>query len=63
MAKKEKACLSCKKIHEGDKCPNCGESTSSETFKGRVYIFNTEDSQVAKNMKINKKGEFAIKTK
>ena len=63
MAKKEKACLSCKKIYEGDKCPTCGESTSSETFKGRVYIFNTEDSKIAKNMKIDKKGEFAIKTK
>ena len=63
MAKKEKACLSCRKIFEGDKCPNCGDSASSENSKGRVYIFNTEDSQVAKNMKINSKGEFAIKTK
>ncbi len=63
MAKKEKACLSCRKIYEGTKCPDCGESTSGENFKGRVYIFNTKDSQIAKNMKINKKGEFAIKTK
>ena len=63
MTKKDKACLSCKKIYQGTKCPDCGESTSSETYKGRVYIFNTEDSQVARKMKINKKGEFAIKIK
>jgi len=60
---KEKACLNCKTIYEGDKCPNCNETAFTDSFKGRVYIFNTEDSEVAKNMKINQKGQFAIKTK
>ncbi|MBA7704880.1 hypothetical protein ES703_113703 [subsurface metagenome] len=63
MAKKEKSCLNCRIIFEGEKCPICGETSFSQSFKGRVYIFNPEDSEVAKNMKIPHKGEFAIKNK
>lgn len=63
MAKKQKACLNCKMIYEGDSCPNCGQTPNSESFKGRVHIFNPKESEMAKNMKIKDKGEFAIKTK
>jgi RNA polymerase subunit RPABC4/transcription elongation factor Spt4 len=60
---KERACLNCKIIFEGSKCPACGESVFSETFKGEVEIFNPEESLIAKNLKINKKGKYAIKVK
>ena len=60
---KPKACLNCKTIYEGSKCPNCGESATTEGFKGRIYVFDTENSEVAKNMKLDKKGQFAIKVK
>jgi len=60
---KQKSCLDCRRIFEGEHCPICGSSAASESFKGRIFIFNTEDSEIAKNMKINQKGEFAIKTK
>jgi len=60
---KEKACLNCRRIYDGDKCPNCGESVTTDSFKGRVFIFNTTDSEIAKNMKLENKGEFAIKVK
>jgi len=60
---KQKACLDCRKIFSEDKCPICSSGASSETFKGKVFIFNPQDSKIAKNMKINHKGEFAIKTK
>jgi len=63
MAKKEKSCLNCKTIYEGDKCTNCGETPASDAFKGRVHIFNSKKSELAYNMKINSEGEFAIKTK
>ena len=63
MAVKEKACLNCKAIYFGDKCTNCGETPSSDTFKGRVHIFNSEESEMAHNMKIHSEGEFAIKSK
>ena len=60
---KQKSCLECRKIYEGDKCPSCGSNASSDNFNGRVYIFKPEEGQIPKNMKIDKKGEFAIKVK
>ncbi len=35
----------------------------SEEIKGRVVIFDSENSEVAKNAKITKKGTYAIKIK
>ena len=58
-----KACTTCRAIFEGENCPHCGEKLSSDTIKGRVYIFNKDDSQIAQNMKLKDKGEFAIKIK
>lgn len=60
---KEKACLNCKTIYIGDKCTNCGETPSTDKFKGRIHIFNSEKSELAYNMSIYSQGEFTIKTK
>ncbi|MDO8517376.1 MAG: transcription elongation factor subunit Spt4 [Nanoarchaeota archaeon] len=60
---KEKACSTCKILYEGQRCPICNETTFTESFKGRVRVFNPEESEVAKEMKITLKGEYAIKTK
>lgn len=60
---KSKACRICKKIYEGDKCPDCGSKESTENFKGRVFILNTEKSEIAKKLNIKQKGNFAIKTR
>lgn len=62
-ANKEKSCLNCKAIYIGDKCPKCNETPASDSFKGRVHIFDAEKSELAENMGINKDGEFAIKSK
>lgn len=59
--KKEKACKNCKLIYDGDSCPSCGKKETSETFKGRVEIINSEKSKIAKELKINKNGFYAIK--
>lgn len=61
--KKQKACKICKIIYEGEKCPECANSEFTEDFKGKVMIFNPENSEVAKKMKIAKKGLYAIKTR
>ena len=58
---KEKACKNCKRIYEGDECPNCGKKETSDSFKGKVEITNPEKSTLAKELKINKKGIYAIK--
>ena len=58
---KEKACKGCKLIYEGDSCPNCGKKDISDTFKGKVEIVNPEKSELAKQLKVSKKGIYAIK--
>jgi DNA-directed RNA polymerase subunit E" len=57
----QKACKQCKTIFEGNKCPNCGSEEFSDNFKGKVIVLNPEESEVAKNLKVQKKGKFAIK--
>jgi len=59
---KEKACKNCKFIYEGDTCPKCGKKDASDSFKGKVEIVNPEKSELAKHLKVSKKGVYAIKT-
>ncbi len=58
---KEKACKDCKLIYEGSSCPSCGKKNVSDTFKGKVEIVNPEKSELAKHLKINRKGLYAIR--
>lgn len=60
---KEKACLRCKTIYEGDKCTNCGDGAKTDTFKGEIVTFNAEKSIVGNNVGIKSNGRFAIKVK
>ncbi len=60
---KEKACLNCKTIFEETICPNCGEATSSDSFKGRVYITDKDKSEIARRMKIKYNGKMVVKSK
>jgi DNA-directed RNA polymerase subunit E" len=61
MAKK--ACRNCNMIFEGEKCHSCGGNDATDSFKGRVIIFNPEESEIAKRIKMGKKGTYAIKTR
>lgn len=63
MASKGRACKICKNIYEGDKCPECSSQEYVEEYKGRVMVFDAENSEIAKKMNIRKKGLFAIKTR
>ncbi len=58
---KEKACKQCKSVYEGAKCPKCGSTESTDTFKGKIYVLNPGESELAKNLKLNEKGEFAVR--
>jgi len=58
----QKACKQCKTIFDsGSKCPKCGSEEFTDSFKGRVAILNPENSEIAKNLKIKDKGNFAVK--
>jgi len=58
---KEKACKNCKLIYEGDICPSCGKKDTSDNVKGKIEIVDPEKSEIGKQLKINKKGTYAIK--
>lgn len=58
---KEKACRNCKTIHTLAKCPQCGSEEFSEGFKGKITVFNPDESEIAKQLKITQKGVYAIK--
>ncbi|MBR9706612.1 hypothetical protein GOV14_06260 [Candidatus Pacearchaeota archaeon] len=58
---KEKACKGCKLIYTGDSCPHCAKKDISDNFKGKVEIVHPEKSVLAKELKVDKKGLYAIK--
>jgi DNA-directed RNA polymerase subunit E" len=60
---KTKACKICNRIHDENKCPNCGSPEFTENFKGRVYVFEPEKSEIAQKLGIKNKGNAAIKTR
>ncbi|MFH1500628.1 MAG: transcription elongation factor subunit Spt4 [archaeon] len=59
----KKACKMCKLVYEGDKCPSCGSTESTAEFKGKVMVFDAENSVIGKNLKVKGRGLYAIKTK
>ncbi|HLC78103.1 MAG TPA: transcription elongation factor subunit Spt4 [Candidatus Nanoarchaeia archaeon] len=60
----QKACKICNRVYEtGDKCPDCGARESTDSFKGRIFLINSEKSDIAQKLKLKGKGNFAIKTK
>jgi len=57
----KKACKTCKILVEKGTCPICKGSVFSDGWKGRVYVFDTEKSEIGKNINLKLKGEYAIK--
>ncbi len=58
-----KVCKKCKLFVEKESCPICKGTSFSENWKGRIFIANPNTSEVAKNLGIIVKGEYAIKVK
>jgi len=58
-----RACKQCKRIYEGDKCPKCQVKDASDSWKGRIIVLNAKESEIAKKIKLEDKGTYAIKTK
>jgi len=59
----EKACQECHMLSEGSKCPNCKTANLSDDFSGLVIIFDPKDSAVARAMKVEKKGRYALRVR
>jgi len=58
---KQRACKKCKFLFTGAKCPKCGSESVSDSFKGKIIVFNPEESEIAKRTGVKEKGEYAIK--
>ena len=57
----QRACKKCKAVFDGSVCTQCGSDDVVDTFKGKIVILNPEQSEIAQQMKITKKGTFAVK--
>ncbi len=57
-----KACKKCKAVVEsGNTCPICGSQELIDSYKGKLVVLRPEESEIAKNVKITKKGTYAVK--
>ena len=57
-----KVCKACKLIiDKGDKCPQCGASKLTTSWKGYVVIFDPEESEIAKKMGVKVPGKYALR--
>ncbi len=59
---KQKACKKCRFLHNEEKCPKCGSTANTESWKGRIEVVNVEKSEIAKNLKLAEKGVYAVKS-
>jgi len=58
---KLKACKKCKIFVEGSQCPICKGTNFSTSWKGKIVVLDPVKSDVAKQMGIEAKGDYAIK--
>ena len=56
---KLKACLNCKCLTEGNKCPLCGSTELTTTWQDVVLIVDI-NSKLAEKTNIKKEGMFAL---
>ena len=59
----EKACRECHKLTIGAKCPRCKNASLSDDFSGLVVILDPGESEIAKVMKIDEKGRYALRVR
>lgn len=58
-----KACKKCKVLVKGNECPICHNNQFSESWQGRIFILDSNKSEIAKKLEISLKGEYAIKVR
>jgi len=57
-----KACLRCKYLTDMDKCPLCN-SEVSENWRGLLIILDPINSEIARKIKVDVKGKYALSVK
>ena len=60
---KKKVCKKCKLFVDGNQCPICKGDQFSNSWQGRLAIIDANKSTIANKIKIEVKGEYAIKVR
>lgn len=63
MAEKYKACKECGllNVEKAKECENCGSSQFLEKYKGKVLVFDSDNSEIAAKLGISANGKYALK--
>ena len=59
----EYACKKCHRIVNKKSCPNCQNVDASKDWKGLVIILDPDKSRIAKSLKIDSVGSFALRVR
>jgi RNA polymerase subunit RPABC4/transcription elongation factor Spt4 len=59
MAKKTQVCRNCRRFTVEQVCPTCKSTNLSTSWKGLIFIASTE-SEIAKVLKVNEPGRYAL---
>jgi DNA-directed RNA polymerase subunit E" len=57
-----RACKTCLRISEEERCPVCGAGTS-QYWSGYLAVLDPERSQIAKRMEFKTPGQYALKVR
>ena len=60
---KKKVCKRCKMFTDGSECPNCKGNQFTTNWKGRLFIVDAKQSNIAKKIGVETEGEYAIKAR
>ncbi len=58
---KEMACRKCKFVTTGKVCPVCKSSDLTPDWNGIALVVDPSNSQIARTLRITKKGKYALK--
>ena len=58
---KKKACRKCRIFVDGNQCPVCKGAQFVTNWKGRIYVLDVAQSEIAKKIGADVKGEYALK--
>ena len=58
---KKKVCKRCRLFYDGNECPICKGSSTATVWRGRLFIADKDNSEIAKKVGLDHEGEYAIK--
>ena len=60
---KQQACRTCNLITTAKLCPNCKTFNPADDWVGEVFIFDPEQSAVAKLISVTRPGRYALRVR